>query len=99
MNQAIHNVDLLQWLMGDVASVQAMTAMLVHERIEVEDTAVTQLHRQRDGVPESVVTDENGLVNVRRSGGRVLELIDLCGGNAQRRQVSACPRGLVARRG
>jgi UDP-N-acetyl-2-amino-2-deoxyglucuronate dehydrogenase len=40
MNQAIHNVDLLQWIMGEVDSVQALTAMLVHERIEVEDTAV-----------------------------------------------------------
>ncbi len=40
MNQAIHNVDLLQWLMGDVDSVSAVTATLAHERIEVEDTAV-----------------------------------------------------------
>ncbi len=40
MNQAIHNVDLIQWLMGDVESVHAMTATLAHERIEVEDTAV-----------------------------------------------------------
>ncbi len=40
MNQAIHNVDLLQWLMGPVESVQALTGLLVHERIEVEDTAV-----------------------------------------------------------
>ncbi len=40
MNQAIHNVDLLYWLMGDVASVTAQTATLAHERIEVEDTAV-----------------------------------------------------------
>ena len=43
MNQAIHNVDLLQWLMGEVASVQAITATLAHERIEVEDTAVALL--------------------------------------------------------
>lgn len=43
MNQAIHNVDLLTWLMGDVASVQAITATLAHERIEVEDTAVAAL--------------------------------------------------------
>lgn len=43
MNQAIHNVDLLQWLMGDVVSIQAMTATLAHERIEVEDTAVASL--------------------------------------------------------
>ena len=39
MNQAIHNVDLLQWLMGGVDSVQALTATLAHDRIEVEDVA------------------------------------------------------------
>jgi predicted dehydrogenase len=43
MNQAIHNVDLLYWLMGDVASVTAMTATLAHVRIEVEDTAAAAL--------------------------------------------------------
>ncbi len=43
MNQAIHNVDLLQWLMGDVEAVSAMTATLAHERIEVEDTAVAAI--------------------------------------------------------
>lgn len=48
MNQAIHNVDLLQWLMGEVESVQAATASLAHERIEVEDTAVVLL-RFRSG--------------------------------------------------
>ncbi len=37
MNQAIHNVDLLAWMMGDVAEVIGMTATLAHERIEVED--------------------------------------------------------------
>ena len=40
MNQSIHAVDLLQWLMGPVESVQAFTATLGHERIEVEDDAV-----------------------------------------------------------
>ncbi len=40
MNQAIHNVDLLAWLMGDVAEVAAITDTLAHERIEVEDTGV-----------------------------------------------------------
>lgn len=39
MNQAIHNVDLLLWMMGDAASVMGYTATLAHERIEVEDTA------------------------------------------------------------
>ena len=43
MNQAIHNVDLLQWLMGDVESVFAMAATLAHVRIEVEDTCVALL--------------------------------------------------------
>ena len=40
MNQAIHNVDLLYWFMGDVAEVSALTATLAHERIEVEDVGV-----------------------------------------------------------
>ncbi len=43
MNQAIHNVDLLQWMMGDVTHISGFTAMLAHERIEVEDTAVACL--------------------------------------------------------
>lgn len=38
MNQSIHTIDLMQWLMGGVASVQAHTATLAH-RIETEDAA------------------------------------------------------------
>ena len=48
MNQAIHNVDLLLWMMGDVSHVSGFTATLAHERIEVEDTAVACL-RFRNG--------------------------------------------------
>ncbi|NOY10127.1 MAG: Gfo/Idh/MocA family oxidoreductase [Spirochaetes bacterium] len=40
MNQSIHAVDLLQWYMGAVDSVQAYKGILGHKRIEVEDTAV-----------------------------------------------------------
>ena len=40
MNQAIHSVDLLLWLMGDATHVHAMTDTMTHERIEVEDIAV-----------------------------------------------------------
>ncbi len=43
MNQAIHSVDLLTWLIGPVIEVRAETATLAHERIEVEDTAVATL--------------------------------------------------------
>ncbi len=35
MNQAIHTVDLLTWLMGPVKQIRAQTATLAHERIEV----------------------------------------------------------------
>ena len=48
MNQAIHNVDLLLWMMGDATHVTGFTATLAHERIEVEDTAVACL-RFRNG--------------------------------------------------
>jgi UDP-N-acetyl-2-amino-2-deoxyglucuronate dehydrogenase len=43
MNQGIHNVDLLLWMMGDATHVTGFTATLAHERIEVEDTAVACL--------------------------------------------------------
>jgi UDP-N-acetyl-2-amino-2-deoxyglucuronate dehydrogenase len=43
MNQAIHSVDLLTWLMGPVVEITAQTGLLAHERIAVEDTAVATL--------------------------------------------------------
>jgi predicted dehydrogenase len=43
MNQAIHNVDLLLWMMGPATAVCGFTALLAHQRIEVEDTAVACL--------------------------------------------------------
>ena len=39
MNQAIHHIDALQWMMGEPESVFAYTATLAH-RIEAEDTGV-----------------------------------------------------------
>ena len=43
MNQAIHSVDLLTWLMGPVESIMAHTSTLAHKNIEVEDVAVASL--------------------------------------------------------
>ena len=43
MNQAIHSVDLLTWLMGPVVEISAQIDMLAHKRIEVEDVAVATL--------------------------------------------------------
>lgn len=43
MNQGIHSVDLLQWYMGPVRSVQAHAANIRHKDIEVEDTIVASL--------------------------------------------------------
>jgi predicted dehydrogenase len=42
MNQSIHSIDLLQWLMGPVSSVFGYTDTLVH-RMETEDVAVAVL--------------------------------------------------------
>jgi UDP-N-acetyl-2-amino-2-deoxyglucuronate dehydrogenase len=38
MNQGIHGLDLLLWLLGEPVEVSARWATLAHERIEVEDT-------------------------------------------------------------
>ena len=40
INQSIHYVDLLSYVMGPVAEISAYTATRAHERIEVEDIAV-----------------------------------------------------------
>ena len=42
INQGVHTIDLLLWLLGDVVSVQASTATKLHA-IEAEDTAVALL--------------------------------------------------------
>jgi predicted dehydrogenase len=40
INQAIHTVDLLRWIMGPVAGVSAYSDRLLHTGIEAEDTLV-----------------------------------------------------------
>ena len=55
MNQAIHSVDLLAWLMGPVVEVRAQTGLLAHQRIAVEDVALATvaLRQRRLGVIEA----------------------------------------------
>jgi UDP-N-acetyl-2-amino-2-deoxyglucuronate dehydrogenase len=43
INQGVHTVDLLLWLLGDVRTVQARTSRLLHKGIEAEDTAIATL--------------------------------------------------------
>jgi predicted dehydrogenase len=51
MNQGIHTVDLLQWLVGGVRSLSgAIRIAAAHERIEVEDVAVAALDFVNDAV-------------------------------------------------
>ena len=47
MNQAIHSIDLLQWLVGPIQTVQGDCATIAHE-METEDTAVATL-RTKNG--------------------------------------------------
>ena len=42
INQAVHTLDLMLWLIGDVARVQARTSTVLHA-IEAEDTAIVSL--------------------------------------------------------
>jgi len=43
INQAIHTVDLLRWMMGPATGVHAHSGRLLHEGIEAEDTLVAAL--------------------------------------------------------
>ncbi|MDX2967916.1 Gfo/Idh/MocA family protein [Kribbella solani] len=40
MNQSIHTIDLLVWMLGEPVEITAYGALLAHDRIDVEDTAV-----------------------------------------------------------
>lgn len=50
MNQGVHYVDMLQWIMGGVKAVQAQTRRVSHERIEVEDIANAMLEFENGAV-------------------------------------------------
>lgn len=51
MTQAVHNIDLLQWFMGDVEEVSAAHTTVKHgAAIEVEDTAVATLRSSSGGL-------------------------------------------------
>lgn len=43
MNQSIHTIDLLLYVMGDVKSVRAETRLVAHDGIEVEDVGIAML--------------------------------------------------------
>jgi UDP-N-acetyl-2-amino-2-deoxyglucuronate dehydrogenase len=55
MNQASHYVDLLDWLVGPVASVHAMTATLARN-IQVEDTGVVNIQWRSGALGSMAVT-------------------------------------------
>ncbi len=64
MNQAIHNVDLLYWLMGEITQVCGLTATLAHDRIEVEDvgTAIVRFANGALGTLEASTSVYPGLL-------------------------------------
>jgi predicted dehydrogenase len=43
MNQGVHTVDLLAWFFGRPVEISAQTALLAHERVEIEDVAVATI--------------------------------------------------------
>lgn len=43
MNQGVHTVDLLLWMFGRPTAISAETALIAHDRVEVEDVAVATI--------------------------------------------------------
>ena len=76
MNQASHHVDLLEWMMGDVESVFAMTTTAL-VKIEAEDTAVVTLRFANGalGIIEATTAtrpkDLEGSISILGEGGTV----------------------------
>lgn len=55
MNQSVHTVDCLQWIMGPVEEVYAQTALKAHNRIEVEDVAQALL-KYKNGALGTIIS-------------------------------------------
>jgi predicted dehydrogenase len=49
MNQSIHSIDLLQWIVGPVKQVSAYASSRIHGEIEVEDTMSCSLEFENGG--------------------------------------------------
>lgn len=76
INQSIHMIDALQWVMGGIASVQAETATLTHA-IEAEDTAAASVRFTSGGVgailgTTSSASDHPTRIEIVGSSGRVV---------------------------
>jgi len=74
VNQAVHQLDIFQWLMGPIAELSGYWANLNHPYIEVEDTAVAVL-RFRNGALGNILVSNSqkpglyGKVQVHGSNG------------------------------
>jgi len=58
MNQGVHWVDQLRWIMGPVKSVSAKMGMLAHERIEVEDAVVAVVEFENGAIGSIIGTTD-----------------------------------------
>ena len=56
MNQGIHVVDLLLWMLGKPVEVQAYSGLLAHERIDVEDTVAATVRFSSGAIGSIVAT-------------------------------------------
>ncbi len=79
MNQGVHTVDLLVWFLGRPVDVYAHTALLAHDRVDVEDVAVATVRFESGalGVIHATTAAYPGLsVRVQVHGDRGSAIID-----------------------
>lgn len=77
INQAIHTVDLIQWLAGDVESLCALKGTFTHEGMEGEDNAVASIKFKNGAIgvfqaSTSIVPPKDRKVEVHGSKGTAL---------------------------
>ena len=56
MNQGVHQVDLIQWIVGPIKTVSAFASSRIHPKIEVEDTLTCALQFENGGFGTFVST-------------------------------------------
>lgn len=77
INQSVHTIDLLQWFMGGVESVQGLKGTFTHEGIEAEDNAVAILKYRNGAIgvfeaSTSIQPPQERMVEINGRNGTVL---------------------------
>lgn len=107
INQGIHTIDLLQWILGEVETVFGQTGIFAHRNIEGEDTGVAVLRFRSGAVgiiggatsirpPQPRKIELHGTKGTAKITDNNVEIVDANGTPLQKTKETAAPTGAAS---